>query len=227
MVRERRRSHSTYHTCLLKTRVCHPFLSHSKWTWQILEIWVCAEMSRMETTVWAIASSFCTTFFYMLKFWLLRLWLMFLQWVFLHPLFFAPPVGCDVESSQRANHIWQKLCILLKRTPESHWFTPRQTVIFHSLPQCSLHWQNTSLMCSYEIKMLPQAINHSTLLPFISLHQITWLLAKWTASPPLREIYCIYFLWTEWDVFDLFLLTHCDFRHSIGFSSVQSCVPQV
>lgn len=119
-------------------------------------------------------------------------------------LLFSFPVRCNVQTRLRANHIWQKLCILLKRTPESHWFTPQQTVIFHSLPQRSLRWQNTSLMCSYEIKCFPQAINHSTPLPFISLHQITWLLAKWTAPPtPPREMYCIYFLWTNcgWFIF--------------------------
>lgn len=147
-----------------------------------------------------------------------------LMFSFLHT--FSFPVGCNVETCLRANHIWQKWCTLLKRTPESHWFTPRQTVIFHSLPQRSLHWQNTSLMCSYEIKCFHRRLTippHSH-----SFHFIRLLDCLLNGLPlPLREIYCMYFLWTKWDVVDLFFLAHCAFRCSISLSSVQSSVHRV
>lgn len=141
-----------------------------------------------------------------------------------YSIFFTCQMQCW-NLSKRKSHLAESMYFAKENTRESHWFTPRQTVIFHKLPQHSLLTEYLFNVFLRD-KMLPQAINHSTSLPFISLHQITWLLAKWTASPP-REIYCMYFLCTKWDVVDLFFLAHCVFRHSISLSPVQSSVPQV
>lgn len=70
-----------------------------------------------------------------------------------------------------------------------------QLKLIHSLPRhrepaLAEYLFNVS---SDKKKKPPQAINHPAPFPFISLHQITCLLTKWTA-PPSGEIYRVYFL---------------------------------
>lgn len=189
MVRERERrtcSHSTNHTCPLKSGVCHSLLSHNRhgraWKYECV-------ISNVADIDWDIHRNWdntlhCVSYLAHIICWLFST---------VPSCFIFLPYQMQCWKL-RASHIWQKKkwCSLLKRTRESHWFTDWQTVIFHSLPQHSLHWQNTSLMCS-QIKMLPRVINDSTPLPFISLHQITWLLTKWTATPSGKHTVCISF----------------------------------
>lgn len=140
-----------------------------------------------------------------------------------HHTLFSFPVGCNVETCLRASHIWQKFCSLQKRTRESHWFTPWQTAIFHSLPQ---HRQNTSLMCSYEIKCFHRRLTiqpHSHSFHFIRLVDC---LLNGLPLPPGKYSVCISFGQNEtWLIY--FASAHCVFRHLISLSSVQSSVPQV
>lgn len=90
-----------------------------------------------------------------------------------------------------------------KRTRESHWFTPRQPVIFHSLPQRSLHWQDTSLMCSNEIKRFHRRLTIPPLSHSFHFIRLLDCLLNGLPHPP-REMCCMYFLRTKWDVVDLF-----------------------
>lgn len=132
---------------------------------------------------------------------------------------FSSPVWYNVETCLIENHIWQKSRIPLKRTQESHWFTPRQTVNFHSLPQCNLHWQNTSLMCFYEIKFFHRRLTIPP--PSHSFHFIRLcdcLLNGLILSPGKYTI-CISF---DKMRYGGFFQAHCVFRHCISLSSVQS-----
>ncbi len=95
--------------------------------------------------------------------------------------------------SKSKSHL-AEIMYLLKRTRESHWFTPWQTAIFHSLPQHSLHWQNSSLMCSYEIKCFHRRLTispHSHSFHFIRLLDC---LLNGLPRPPGKYTACIFLL---------------------------------
>lgn len=80
-----------------------------------------------------------------------------------------------------------------KRTRESHWFTPRQPVIFHSLPQRSLHWQDTSLMCSNEIKRFHRRLTIPPLSHSFHFIRLLDCLLNGLPHPPGKCAVCISF----------------------------------
>lgn len=100
-------------------------------------------------------------------------------------------------------NVWQKWCVFCQRERRSHvgsqpdslWFFAASSRVAANRNRLKILRDKTQPQGDYPV---------STPHPFISLHQITWLLAKWTASAFQGKSTVCIFPWTKWDVVDLF-----------------------
>lgn len=162
-------------------------------TWQCLEIWVCVISNELDID-WDINRNWENTLHWVFYFVHTICWMFPFQ-ILTFPLTAVPSCFIFIPRQMRccnlrASHFWQNLCPLLKSTQKSHWFKDQKDCDFSQPPPTLTEY----LFNVFLDKMLPQAINHSTPPPFISLQQITRLLSKWTASPSGQtETWLIYF----------------------------------